>query len=219
MTITCPHCGFSRDVEEAKVPARPVRVTCPRCLESFALERNEFQEQASETQADEAGAFEPREPFSAPEGGKPALPSAALPKAGFWVRVVAWAIDSIVVSMVQGVLTLFLGIATGGLVAGLGMEGEIMMAVVFLFFGMVLSWTYYVFFTGYCGQTPGKMAVRVKVIRTDGGEIGFGRAFLREIVGKFVSTALLGIGYLMIAFDEQKQGLHDRIADTFVIKL
>ena len=78
---------------------------------------------------------------------------------------------------------------------------------------------YYVFFTGYCGQTPGKMAIRVKVIRTDGSEIGYGRAFLREVPGKFLSGLILGIGYLMIAFDAQKQGLHDKIADTYVIKL
>ncbi len=63
------------------------------------------------------------------------------------------------------------------------------------------------------------MAIRVKVIRTDGSEIGYGRAFLREVPGKFLSGLILGIGYLMIAFDAQKQGLHDKIADTYVIKL
>jgi uncharacterized RDD family membrane protein YckC len=63
------------------------------------------------------------------------------------------------------------------------------------------------------------MAVRVKVIRTDGTEIGYVRAFLREVVGKFLSKLLLGIGYLMVAVDSRKQGLHDKIADTYVIKL
>jgi uncharacterized RDD family membrane protein YckC len=83
----------------------------------------------------------------------------------------------------------------------------------------VLTVAYYVFFTGYCGQTPGKMALRIKVIRTNGMEIGYGKAALREVLGKFVSGILLGIGYLMVAFDLQKQGLHDKIADTYVIKL
>jgi uncharacterized RDD family membrane protein YckC len=63
------------------------------------------------------------------------------------------------------------------------------------------------------------MAVRVKVIRTDGGDIGYGRALLRETLGKFVSALIFGIGYLMVAFDARKQGLHDRIADTYVVKL
>ena len=82
-----------------------------------------------------------------------------------------------------------------------------------------LSIGYAVFFTGYCGQTPGKMALRIKVIRTDGSQITYGRAALREVPGKFISGILLGIGYLMVAFDSQKQGLHDKIADTYVIKL
>mgnify|MGYP000197082409 CR=1 FL=1 len=42
---------------------------------------------------------------------------------------------------------------------------------------------------------------------------------LREIVGKFVSGIILGIGYIMAGFDRNKQGLHDRIAGTYVIKL
>ncbi len=49
--------------------------------------------------------------------------------------------------------------------------------------------------------------------------MNYGRAAKREILGKFVSSILLGIGYLMVAFDSQKQGLHDKIADTYVIKL
>jgi uncharacterized RDD family membrane protein YckC len=56
-------------------------------------------------------------------------------------------------------------------------------------------------------------------MRADGSPIGYGRAALREVFGKFLSTLLLGIGYLMVAFDDRKQGLHDKIADTCVIKL
>ena len=54
---------------------------------------------------------------------------------------------------------------------------------------------------------------------SDGSDLTYGRAAKREILGKFVSSILLGIGYLMVAFDNQKQGLHDKIADTYVIKL
>ena len=54
---------------------------------------------------------------------------------------------------------------------------------------------------------------------TDGSQLTYGRAAKREVLGKFVSSILLGIGYLMVAFDSQKQGLHDKIADTYVIKL
>jgi uncharacterized RDD family membrane protein YckC len=63
------------------------------------------------------------------------------------------------------------------------------------------------------------MALRIKVICCDGTEISYGRAAFREVPAKFISGIIFCIGYLMIAFDEQKQGLHDRMAKTYVIKL
>jgi uncharacterized RDD family membrane protein YckC len=138
-----------------------------------------------------------------------------IPKAGFWIRAVAAIIDSLLVTAVEVALGLVLGLVT----AGLDSTGQNMIAVVIWLFGTVLTVAYYVFFTGYCGQTPGKMALRIKVIRTNGMEMGYGKAALREVLGKFVSGILLGIGYLMVAFDPQKQGLHDKIADTYVIKI
>jgi uncharacterized RDD family membrane protein YckC len=63
------------------------------------------------------------------------------------------------------------------------------------------------------------MALCIKVIRTDGSPVTYGRAVLREVLGKFISSLLFGIGYLMVIFDNQKQGLHDKMADTYVIKL
>ena len=45
------------------------------------------------------------------------------------------------------------------------------------------------------------------------------RAVLREVIGKFLSKLILGIGYLLVAVDSRKQGLHDKIADTYVIKI
>jgi uncharacterized RDD family membrane protein YckC len=106
-----------------------------------------------------------------------------------------------------------------GLTNGGDAEAQSGMVVVAGIFSVLIGVAYYIFFTGYCGQTPGKMALRIKVIRTDGSDMDYGRALLRETLGKFVSGIILGIGYLMVAFDPQKQGLHDKIADTYVIKL
>ncbi len=121
--------------------------------------------------------------------------------------------------VLQVVLSILLGVVTAGVSNGMNEQGLTALSLVYSLFGTVLSMAYYVFFTGYCGQTPGKMAIRVKVIRTDGEDIGYGRAFFREVLGKFVSAIIFGIGYLMVAFDAQKQGLHDKIANTYVIKL
>ena len=141
----------------------------------------------------------------------------ALPKAGFWVRAVASLLDSFLLAAVQFLLSLLIGLTIGML--GMSADGDPAVNTVIWLFGASLSIGYAVFFIGYCGQTPGKMALRIKVIRTDGSQIGYGRAALREVPGKFISTILFGIGYLMVAFDSQKQGLHDKIADTYVIKL
>ncbi|MDH3453805.1 MAG: zinc-ribbon domain-containing protein [Desulfuromonadales bacterium] len=138
-------------------------------------------------------------------------------KAGFWIRAIAYILDFLLLGFVQLVLSLLIDQVIGLL--GIASEGDPAVNMVIWLFGASLSIGYAVFFTGYCGQTPGKMALRIKVIRTDGRPVGYGRAVLREVPGKFISSVLLGIGYLMVAFDSQKQGLHDKIADTYVIKL
>lgn len=220
MTITCPHCGFAKEVDPASLPDKPLKVTCPRCKEVFSFQKP----LPADIPADAPDAA-PLPVAAAPLPTPPpatALPAIApvavnaalLPKAGFWVRFVAVLIDSLLVSVVQGVCGFFLGLIGGEMA-----NEELLLVGVSFMFGSVVSIAYYVFFTGYCGQTPGKMALRIKVIRTDGSDLSYGRAFLREAVGKFISALILFIGYLMAAFDAQKQGLHDRMADTYVIKL
>jgi uncharacterized RDD family membrane protein YckC len=215
MLLTCPHCGFSRQVEAARLPEKPLRVTCPRCRQIFPFSRGG------------TGQPDAAEPFiSQPVGagispaatGASTTGAAAAAKAGFWIRVVASLLDMLALGLLESALgSLLIGIS--GLEPGFhSPEGRMIMLTVAAF-GVVLGYAYRVFFIGYCGQTPGKMAVRVKVIRTDGTDVGYVRALLREVVGKFLSKLILGIGYLMVAVDSRKQGLHDKIADTYVVKL
>jgi uncharacterized RDD family membrane protein YckC len=63
--------------------------------------------------------------------------------------------------------------------------------------------------------TLGKLAMRLKVTDESGSRISLGRASGRYFA-KFLSTFALGLGYLMVGFDQQKQGLHDRLAGTLV---
>ena len=77
---------------------------------------------------------------------------------------------------------------------------------------------YFVGLWAWRGQTLGKMAVAIRVLRTDGRPTGVGAALLR-LVGYLFSTLLLFAGFLMIAFDRQRRGLHDRLADTIVVDL
>jgi len=218
MTITCPHCQFSREIDDARIPAGTVRVACPRCKEKFAFGR----EAQPATAATATATATATAPVTAPVAAFAAAPDSAalaLPKAGFWIRVVASLIDALLLIVAMAVLGSLLFLTTGFASSELSSEGHLALGLLTQLFLAALQTAYYVLFTGYGGQTPGKMAVRIKVVRTDGNAIGYGTAALREIVGKFVSSLIFGIGYLLVAFDAQKQGLHDKIASTYVIKL
>jgi multisubunit Na+/H+ antiporter MnhC subunit len=64
--------------------------------------------------------------------------------------------------------------------------------------------------------TLGKMAMRIKVTDWDGNRISFGKATCRHF-GKFISGIILGIGYIMVAFTQKKQGLHDIMSGCLVV--
>jgi uncharacterized RDD family membrane protein YckC len=193
MTISCPHCNFSREVPQEKIPDRPGNLICPMCKQRFA-----WQQRLS--------------PVSAGEQARRA------PKAGFVLRCAAAVIDLVIYLAV-----LLLVIAGMGLIISTsGGDNPQALSMIGLLTGFVVlsfDYLYRVLFIGYCGQTPGKMTTRIKVIRCNGDEIGFGAAIFREIIGKFISLLLFMTGYIMVGFDEQRQGLHDKIADTYVIKL
>ena len=72
-------------------------------------------------------------------------------------------------------------------------------------------------FLGKFGATPGKMVLRMKVVRANGEDISAMRALGRSLA-EVLSAWLLYGGYAMAAFDEERRTLHDRAADTRVIK-
>ena len=84
---------------------------------------------------------------------------------------------------------------------------------------MFAPWLYFWLFTGLKGQTPGKMAVGIKVVDARGEKPGLGVAALREILGKLISGLIFCLGYLLIAIDKEKRGFHDDIAGTHVVKV
>lgn len=130
--------------------------------------------------------------------------------AGFWIRFVAIFVDGIILQIVNIPLR-FLPLSAG--------DPDVQMRMTFLIVGisMLVSALYEIFFIGRFGATPGKMALRLQVVRPDGGKLSYGRACGRYFA-KFLSSLILLIGYIMAAFDEQKRSLHDRICDTRVIR-
>lgn len=83
--------------------------------------------------------------------------------------------------------------------------------------GLIFLVLYTVGFWAWRGQTLGKIALRVRVVGVDGRPIGVGRAIVRYI-GYLVSTLVFLGGYLMIGLTRRKQGLHDKIARTYVVR-
>lgn len=140
--------------------------------------------------------------------------------AGFWKRVAANFIDSVVIGVVGGIIGAILGAIIGaafGLNGGLGGSGFVVIQVITNLVSLVLTAGYYAWFHASINQaTLGKMAVGIKVVRPDGESISLARGIGRYFAF-LLSALILGIGLIMAAFTERKQGLHDIICDTLVV--
>lgn len=152
-------------------------------------------------------------------------PVTAVTYAGFWIRLLAWIIDAIVLAVVQGIVQwVFFGSAFRRVNFEPGARPEDflgpMMGLVGAawLIGIVTGSCYERFFVAKLGATPGKMALGLKVVRPNGGPVDLGRAFGRYFA-KMLSALILGIGYIMIGFDSEKRGLHDIICDTRVVRI
>ena len=131
--------------------------------------------------------------------------TATTAKAGFWIRFVAILIDGIIVGIVSTAIGSIFNLSTNGR-SGLN---------------LLLGLVYYVYFwsnTGpWPGQTLGSKLLNIRVVRTNGSDLSLSQALIRY-VGFVISALCLLIGLIWAAFDANKQGWHDKIADTYVIK-
>jgi uncharacterized RDD family membrane protein YckC len=103
--------------------------------------------------------------------------------------------------------------------AAMGMAGSIV-AIVFtaiLAVYAVMLLYYSIMESSKYQGSIGKIAMGIKVVDLNGNRVSFGTAFIRSI-GKLISSTIMHIGYLMAAFTEKKQALHDMIASTLVVK-
>lgn len=141
--------------------------------------------------------------------------------AGFWIRFVAYLIDSVIISFLMGIIwapTMFLTMRSAMSEGGPGPLAAILPFLAFLL-TMAASLGYILWFWANRGATLGKKVMGLRIVREDGEEpLGWGTAFMR-LVGYMVSGFILYIGFLMIAFSPDKMGLHDKIAKTRVLKI
>ena len=134
---------------------------------------------------------------AAPDAG--AVPTAALPRAGFAIRMGALFIDAVII----GVLTSFLTLHAFH-------EPRQFQLIVLAAYGAVM-WK-------LKGTTIGGIVFNLQVVRVDGRPMDWATSIVRAL-SCFLSLVALGLGFFWIAFDEGRQGWHDKIAGTAVVRV
>lgn len=156
-------------------------------------------------------------------GGVPPGPLQAPRYAGFWIRAVAYSIDSILVQVAAVAIML---VGRLGYTAGAGGHSSLFEFASWLMetgYNLVASvviainLVYFTFFLARSGQTPGKRLCGLKVIGPRGEALTVGRALSRTVC-LLVTLCVFPPATLWVAIDRRKQGLHDKIASTFEIR-
>ena len=137
--------------------------------------------------------------------------------AGFWSRVLAIIIDALVIGLPLNFIAVALGIPmfSGDPMALVRAGGSLL---AYQAIALIVNWLYFALLESSSWQgTLGKKALGIVVTDYAGQRLGFGQATGRYFA-KLVSAIILGIGFLMVAFTQRKQGLHDMIASTLVVR-
>ena len=196
-SLYCRFCGWS--LAQGVSAAPPLEdLTCPRC--------------SAANGPDAAFCYACGLPFEEP-GRRAAIQEiAGTVPSGFWIRLLAWLIDSIVLIATE----LAIVAALPWISFDRYWEGS-EFTWVFNEISFLLGIAYYTLAVSLFSTTIGKRLLGLYVLRTDGSRISLPRAFCRYLA-YIPSYLLLCIGFLMIGFSRDKRGLHDRICGTVVVK-
>ena len=137
---------------------------------------------------------------------------------GFWKRVAAFLIDGFILAVPSVVV--YLAVIFPVIFTADQHPRPAAFLSAFLCYWLVVvvgRWLYFALCESSKWQaTPGKLALGLRVTDLQGRRIGFGRASGRYF-GKFISSLIFDIGFMMAGWTERKQGLHDLMADTCVV--
>jgi uncharacterized RDD family membrane protein YckC len=140
--------------------------------------------------------------------------------AGFWLRAVAYLLDTVLISLVFGLIASFYPTtfikfpdAASTSLASLPQLTPIAFAIT-----ITATWFYYTMFEASAWQaTPGKRVLRLYVTGLNGQRMTFARAAARNLA-KIISSLTFLVGYLVAGFTEKKQALHDILASCLVLR-
>ena len=129
---------------------------------------------------------------------------------GFWRRFAANFLDGTILGIAYKLVnTVLLAIASLTGTAYLGFSNWMLCTIIF--------WTYMIWFKGFKGATPGYNVFGIRIISIHGTQVSIKQIIVR-VISSFFSAIPLGLGYIWIAVDANRQAWHDKIAGTYVIK-
>jgi uncharacterized RDD family membrane protein YckC len=146
-------------------------------------------------------------------GAGDAGPAAPLVYAGFAQRLLAFMIDT---AILTGVNLLMVVLALIPIISDPATESAVLITLQIVC--GIIQWLYYAGFESSIRHaTPGKLLMGLQVRRSDGRALGFGVATGRHF-GKFLSGLFFGVGFLLPLFDKRSQAMHDQMADCVVVE-
>jgi len=157
-------------------------------------------------------------------GQQPWAPSGQL--AGLFGRIVAYLIDRFIVGFIVGIGYVFAFIVgMAGAVtqtdagATVGALGAMVLILVLVPAALAMVLFNEVYLAGRNnGQTIGKKMMNIRIVKEDGTPFGYMDAFLRNIIGYFISSFVCGLGFIWGLFDSRNQTWHDKIFSTLVVQ-
>jgi uncharacterized RDD family membrane protein YckC len=148
--------------------------------------------------------------------------------AGFWIRVAARLVDSLILGIPFTILFSVFAIGAGVFAGNANTDNQKAQGAVAVLFGgvfllvyllaLLVTFGYWIYFWGKTGETLGMRLFRLRVIDANTGAlIGYGRATIRLLM-TFINTWACYLGWIWVAFDPRKQGWHDKVANSVVVR-
>ena len=140
--------------------------------------------------------------------------------AGFWLRFAAYFVDALIMGLVFFPLGLILGVV----MSANGDSGDDATTALLQIVNMIINvlsivvtWLYSSLLESSSWQgTVGKKLIGLRVTDLNGNRVSFGKATGRHF-GKILSSMICLVGFIMAAFTEKRQALHDQLAGTLVV--
>ncbi len=137
--------------------------------------------------------------------------------AGFFVRLAAYIVDTVIVWAAMLIVRLPVWVTTISSPDNFLVKDFIFQYSIKDILFYIMQAAYFVLLTYFTGSTLGKKLFQIRVVSAEDRKMTFFEVTFRETVGRFLSALILSIGYIMIAIDKKKRGLHDILSDTNVV--